>query len=101
MTSAGSRAFSCCTPPQAQYHPHYPLVTTTAAVMTPSPTHYVYYSTTYYRPATAMMFPPQYGTLRSPSKQCNQCSRYYDDDGSQVLLPDLTTYIPAWTVRNC
>ena len=89
MTSAGSRAFSCRTPPRAQY---YPSVTTTAAVMTPSPTHY--YSTIYYPPATVVMFPPQYGTLRSPSKQCDQCSRYYDDDSSQVLLPDLTTLTP-------
>ena len=91
MTSAGSRAFSCRTPPRAQYYPPYPSATTTAAAMTPSPTRY--YSppaASYYRPATAMMYPPQYGG--SPNKQRKGRGKY--DDGGQVMLPDSTTLTP-------
>ena len=90
MTSAGSRAFSCRTPPRAQYYPPYPSATTTAAAMTPSPTRY--YSppaASYYRPAATMMY-PQYGG--SPSKQRKGRGKY--DDGGQVMLPDSTTLTP-------
>ena len=92
MTSAGSRAFSCRTPPRGQFYPYPSATTATAAAMAPSPTRY--YSppaASYYRPtAAAMLYPPQYGG--SPNKQRKGRGKY--DDGSQVMLPDSTTLTP-------
>ena len=94
MTSAGSRAFSCRTPPRAQFYPPYPSATTAAAAMSPSPTRY--YSppaTNYYRPG--VMYAPQYGG--SPSKQRKGRGKY--DDGNQVMLPDSTTLTPPGSLQ--
>ena len=90
MTSAGSRAFSCRTPPRGQFtYPPYPPATATAS-MKPSPP--CYYSppatASYYRP---IIYPTQYGG--SPTKQqCKGRGKY--DDAGQVMLPDSTTLTP-------
>ena len=94
MTSAGSRAFSCRTPPRAQFYPPYPSATTAAAAMSPSPTRY--YSppaVNYYRPG--VMYAPQYGG--SPSKQRKGRGKY--DDSNQVMLPDSTTLTPPGSLQ--
>lgn len=97
MTSAGSRAFSCRTPPRTSgqfAYPPYP--SATPAAMTPSPTRY--YSpgpaaAGYYRP---VMYPTQpYGG--SPSKQ-RKGGRGKYDEVSQVMLPDSTTLTPPSSV---
>ena len=95
MTSAGSRAFSCRTPPRAQFYPPYPSATTAAAAMSPSPTRY--YSppaVNYYRPG--VMYAPQYGG--SPSKQQRKGRGKYDDS-NQVMLPDSTTLTPPGSLQ--
>lgn len=85
MTSAGSRAFSCRTPPRGQFtYPSYHSPTPTGMA---SPTRYYSPPTTasYYRP---MMYPTaQYGG--SPNKQRKGRGKY-----DEVMLPDSTTLTP-------
>lgn len=100
MTSAGSRAFSCRTPPRTQFtyppHPHPPATT---AAMAP-PTRYYSPPTGYYRPA--MIYPTAQYSGTSPSKQHKGRGKY--DEGSHVMLADSTTITPpanSLSMKKC
>ena len=85
MTSAGSRAFSCRTPPRAPFTPYH---SPTPAGPAMTPTSRFPATTGYYHP---VMYPAmQYGG--SPNKQRKGRGKF--DDSNQGMLPDSTTLTP-------